>query len=155
MKRLTLIKHAPGAPGLRILGLGPNLLPSEGLSKLKSFLEQHAFWASNRNLKDLRQVLSGSSAVITLWRGKRLIGFGRATSDGIYRAVLWDVVIANDSQGQGLGRQIVEALLATPPLRKVEKVYLMTTNCTAFYKQLGFESCPDQSLLRRIKSIKN
>jgi N-acetylglutamate synthase-like GNAT family acetyltransferase len=94
-------------------------------------------------------MLAGSTAVVSLWRGRRLVGFARASSDGIFRAVLWDVVIPEDLQGQGLGRQLVEALLQTPRLRQVERVYLMTTNSAGFYRQLGFELETSQQLLRR------
>ena len=94
-----LLIHAPGAPGLRWLGLGPGLWPSRGLWKLQRLLNQHAFWAQGRSLGQLRQMLAGSAAVVSIWRGKRLVGFGRASSDGVFRAVLWDVVIPPDLQG--------------------------------------------------------
>jgi N-acetylglutamate synthase-like GNAT family acetyltransferase len=87
--------------------------------------------------------------VVSLWRGRRLVGFGRASSDGVFRAVLWDVVIPEDLQGQGLGRQLVEALLNTPQLQGVERVYLMTTNSAGFYEQLGFQRVEGQQLLLR------
>jgi len=77
------------------------------------------------------------------------VGFGRASSDEVFRAVLWDVVIPEDLQGKGYGRQLVEALLNTPPLHNVERVYLMTTNSAGFYKQLGFERVNGQQLLLR------
>ncbi|WP_269621979.1 GNAT family N-acetyltransferase [Prochlorococcus marinus] len=152
MQRLKLIHHAPGAPGLRFLGLGPYFLPIQGLTKLQKLLEKHAFWATGRNYKNLRKLLAKSTIVITLWRGKRLIGFGRATSDGVYRAVLWDIVVAGDLQGQGLGRKVVEALLSSPSIKEVERIYLMTTNSDEFYKQLGFKNCNHQKLLIRSKS---
>ena len=76
-----------------------------------------------------------------------MAGFGRATSDGIYRAVLWDIVVAGDLQGIGLGRQVVDALLAAPALKNVEKIYLMTTNSSDFYLQLGFKKSHNQELL--------
>jgi GNAT superfamily N-acetyltransferase len=126
-----LLIHAPGAPGLRWLGLGPGLWPTRGLWKLQRLLNQHAFWAQGRSL----------------WRGKRLVGFGRASSDGVFRAVLWDVVIPEDLQGQGLGRHLVEALLAAPALRGVKRTYLMTTNSASFYRQLGFSDAGPQELL--------
>jgi ribosomal protein S18 acetylase RimI-like enzyme len=146
---LRLIQHAPGAPGLRWFGLGPALRPSRGLLKLQRLLDKHAFWASGRSRTDLRRLLAGSEAVVSLWRGKRLVGFGRATSDGLCRAVLWDVVVAGDLQGRGLGRQVVEALLAAPMVRGVERVYLMTTNSAGFYRQLGFNDAAPQALLVR------
>ncbi len=152
MENLKLIKHAKSAPGLRLCGLGPYFLPCNGLNQLKKLLDKHAFWARGRQYKHLRKILAQSTVVISLWRGKRIIGFGRATSDGIYRAVLWDIVVADDLQGLGLGRKVVEALLANKSLRNVEKIYLMTTNSTEFYKQLGFENCTNQELLIKLKS---
>ena len=52
-------------------------------------------------------------------------------------------------QGRGLGRRVVEALLASPKLRKVERVYLMTTNSNGFYEQMGFDTVTSQHLLIR------
>jgi len=145
---VQLLIHAPGAPGLRWLGMGPGGWPTRGLWKLQRLLNQHAFWAQRRSYPQLRRMLAGSAAVVSLWRGKRLVGFARASSDGVFRAVLWDVVIPEDLQGQGLGRMLVEALLGTPRLRRVERVYLMTTNSGGFYRQLGFEQVSSQELLR-------
>ena len=117
MEGTRLILHAPGAPGLRWLGVGPGWRPTRGLLKLQRLFNQHAFWAENRSIEELRRMLKGSATVASLWRGKRLVGFGRATSDGIYRAVLWDVVIPEDLQGKGLGRQLVEASQLPPTQR--------------------------------------
>ncbi len=147
--RIRLVRHAPGAPGLRLLGLGPGYKPSRGLLKLQRLFRKHAFWARERSIPDLRQMLRGSPVVVTLWRGKRLVGFGRASSDGIHRAVLWDIVVAGDLQGRGLGRQVVEGLLDSPRLHQVERIYLMTTDSAGFYRQLGFSSAEPQHLLIR------
>ena len=150
MARIRLVEHARGAPGMRWLGLGPGYRPSRGLLKLRRLFQKHAFWAENRSNSDLKRMLAGSTVVVSLWRGKRLVGFGRAHSDGIHRAVLWDIVVAGDLQGKGLGRRVVEALLAAPAIRDVERVYLMTTKSSGFYKQLGFtEANPQQLLIRK------
>ena len=147
--RIRLVRHAPGAPGLCLLGMGPGCRPTRGLLKLQRLFRKHAFWAQERTTADLRRMLTGSPVVVSLWRGKRLVGFGRASSDGIHRAVLWDIVVAGDLQGRGLGRQVVEALLDSPRLCRVERVYLMTTNSAGFYQQLGFSSAEPQQLLIR------
>ena len=129
------------------MGLGPDLLPTRGLFKLQRLLNQHAFWAQERSIDQLRRMLAGSAAVASLWRGRRLVGFARASSDHTFRAVLWDVVVPEDVQGRGLGRKLVEALLQHPSLQGVERVYLMTTNGAGFYNQLGFSRVNDQTLM--------
>ena len=129
--------------------MGAGLRPSRGLLKLRRLFQKHAFWAQQRSDAELRRMLRGSDVVVSLWRGKRLVGFGRASTDGIYRAVLWDIVVAGDLQGRGLGRKVVEALLSSPSLCNVERLYLMTTNSAGFYQQLGFKNVDPQQLLIR------
>jgi N-acetylglutamate synthase-like GNAT family acetyltransferase len=145
---ITVIRHRAGAPSLR-LGLGPGLRPVDAIGQLQKLLNCNSFWATARSRVQLRTMLKGSSVVVSAWSGQQLVGFGRANSDGVFRAVLWDVVVAEQSQGQGLGRQLVEALLAAPALAQVERTYLMTTNCEGFYRKLGFNAVQHQRLMRR------
>ena len=147
MAPIRLVHHAPGAPGLRLIGLGPNFIPARALLKLQRLFDRHAFWARGRSFTQLRRLLAGSDAVVSVWRGKRLVGFGRATSDGFSRAVLWDIVVAGDLQGHGLGRRVLEELLHAPAVVGVERVYLMTTKSAGFYCQLGFQTADPQQLM--------
>ncbi|MBR8830867.1 MAG: hypothetical protein N5P05_000209 [Chroococcopsis gigantea SAG 12.99] len=109
------------------------------LHKLQNLFNLATFWARDRHLTDLATAVQFSEPVISVWDRSFLIGFARATSDGIYRATVWDVVIHPDYRGQGLGRKLIETLLAHPRLQKVEKIYLMTTYQQKFYQCLGFE----------------
>ncbi len=147
MSVISLVKHAPTAPGLRLLGIGPKLTPTNGLKKLQSLLNENTFWARGRNKEQLCKMLTNSTVVVSLWHEHQLIGFGRATSDLVFRAVLWDIVIASDRQGLGFGKLIIEAILTNKKIKSVEKIYLMTTNCSEFYQQLGFKLNSKQSLM--------
>jgi ribosomal protein S18 acetylase RimI-like enzyme len=145
---IRLIRHGSGALALR-LGLGPGLRPVGALAQLRQLLDRESFWAAGRPPDGLRRMLRGSQAAVSAWEGDRLVGFGRATSDGAYRAVLWDVVVASDHKGRGLGRRLVEALIEAPALARTERVYLMTTNSAGFYERLGFRSKVSQNLMVR------
>ena len=149
MKEISLIKHSKGALGLRLFGLGPNLRPTNGLSKLQKLLDTNAFWAKNRAINDLKKSLANSDVVISLWVGKEIVGFGRALTDGIYRGVLWDIVIDQNHQGKGFGKLIVNNLLSSKKVRNTKKLYLMTTNKKLFYSQLNFKEVTSQNLLIR------
>ncbi|MEO1466548.1 MAG: GNAT family N-acetyltransferase, partial [Cyanobacteria bacterium J06633_1] len=92
------------------------------------------------------------------------IGFARATSDGIYRAAIWDVIVDPDYQGVGLGRKLVQTVLSHPLVCKVERVYLTTTHQQSFYERIGFErnetttmvlynSPTEDDLARRIQEL--
>lgn len=109
------------------------------LEQLRSLFDLAAFWAKGRRLEDLATAIAFSEPVIGVWDDDRLIGFARATSDGIYRAMIWDVVIHPDYQGAGLGRKLVETVLSHPRLSRVERVFLTTTNQQAFYERIGFQ----------------
>jgi ribosomal protein S18 acetylase RimI-like enzyme len=117
------------------------------LGQLRQLFDSHSFWAQNRSRVALARMLLGSCSVVSAWHDGRLVGIGRATSDGVFRAVLWDVVVAADYQGHGLGRRIVQALIASPAVASAERVYLMTTNSGGFYQRLGFTGDHGQQLL--------
>ncbi len=106
--------------------------------QLQRLMDLTAPWARNRDLKDLERAVLASNPVVHLWDGDFLVGFARSTSDGVYRAMLWDVIVHPRYQGQGIGRTLVETLLAQPQLAQVEKVYLVTTDQKGFYERLGF-----------------
>ena len=147
MKDFILIKHASGAPGLRLLGLGPNLLPLRGLEKLQALFEANTSWAKKRDKQDIKKMLSRSEAVVSVWKDKKLIGFGRATSDKVYRAVLWDIVVEKSQQNIGIGKKIVYALLSNNLISNVEKIYIMTTKFESFYSKIGFKLANSQKLM--------
>ncbi|KJH73392.1 GNAT family N-acetyltransferase [Aliterella atlantica] len=109
------------------------------LIQLQALFKLGAFWAKERSTDDLRIAIENSEPVISLWDGQKLIGFARATSDGIYRATIWDVVIHPDYRGAGLGSKLVETVLSHPRMNRVERVYLMTTHQQRFYEKIGFE----------------
>jgi len=117
------------------------------LDQVRRLFDAHSFWAQRRSRRALARMLLGSCSVVSAWQGARLVGIGRATSDGVFRAVLWDVVVATEQQRQGLGRRLVQALLASPAVAAAERVYLMTTNSSGFYARLGFTAHHGQHLL--------
>lgn len=114
---------------------------------IQRLFDENSSWARQRPHAALVRMLLGSCCVVSAWRGNRLVGFGRATSDGVFRAVLWDVVIAADFQGQGLGRTIVQDLIRNPAVAAAERIYLMTTNSSGFYERLGFQQNHKQKLM--------
>jgi ribosomal protein S18 acetylase RimI-like enzyme len=106
--------------------------------QLHNLMNLAAPWAQNRAIEDLQTMVANSNPVLHFWDGDFLVAFGRATSDGVYRAMLFDVIVHPRYQGKGIGRHLVETLLDHPQLRKVEKVFLVTTHQQGFYERLGF-----------------
>ena len=149
MEEISLIKHSKGAMGLRFFGLGPNLKPTNGLNKLQKLLDRNTFWAKSRTINDLKKCLANSDVIVSLWVGNEIVGFGRALTDGIYRGVLWDIVIDKNHQGKGFGTLILKNLLSSKKIKNTKKLYLMTTNKKRFYSQFNFKEVTSQDLLIR------
>ncbi len=129
------VSHGVDARSVQ-LRVGPEFVD---LVQLQALFNQVAFWASDRSLEDLQTAIDHSDPIVTAWDGDRLIGFARATSDGVYRATIWDVVVNPNYQGAGIGRTLVQTLITHPRLSRVERTYLMTTNQQKFYERIGFE----------------
>ncbi len=147
MSSITFIQHKKGSPGFRHFGLGPKLHPCRGMQQLITLFNENTFWAKSRNLIDIQRMLKQSDVVVTVWSHKKLIGFGRSLTDSIYRAVLWDVIIASEYKGRGYGRLLIEKIIKSKELMNVEKIYIMTTNHKEFYKKNGFQDSYPQILL--------
>ncbi|NJM62197.1 MAG: GNAT family N-acetyltransferase [Oscillatoriales cyanobacterium RU_3_3] len=109
------------------------------LPQIQELFKAAAFWARERKIEDWEIAIANSEPVVTVWDGERTIGFARATSDGIYRATIWDVAIHPDYQGAGLGRKLVQTVLSHPRMCRVERIYLMTTYQQSFYERIGFQ----------------
>jgi N-acetylglutamate synthase-like GNAT family acetyltransferase len=109
------------------------------VAQLQELFNRAAFWAKERSVAQLAIAIANSCPVVTVWDGERLIGHARATSDGVYRATIWDVVIDPEYQGFGLGRKLVQTVLAHERMRQVERIYLMTTEQQKFYERIGFQ----------------
>ncbi len=122
-------------------------LDATAFNQLLELFHSTAFWAKDRRPEDWAIALSNSKPIVTVWdsgsfgtQTERMIGFARATSDGVFRATIWDVVIHPEYQGAGLGRKLVETVLMHPHVARVERVYLMTTHQQKFYERIGFEA---------------
>ncbi|AFY59946.1 GNAT family N-acetyltransferase [Synechococcus sp. PCC 6312] len=123
------------------LGFSQGTIPSPTeVQQVQALFEQGTFWAQGRDLAGLTQAILASDVVVTAWNGAKLIGMARALSDRVYRATVWDVVVLPQYRGQGLGKQLVQTLLETPELKRVERIYLMTTHHQAFYERFGFQT---------------
>jgi N-acetylglutamate synthase-like GNAT family acetyltransferase len=138
-------------------GLSPQSSASsspEDFRQLQALFQAAAFWAQDRTLADLEIAIAHSLPIISVWDREHLIGFARATSDGIYRATIWDVVIHPDYRGAGLGRQLVQTLLAHPHMNRVERIYLMTTHQQRFYETIGFVSNSNSTMLLHQNNVR-
>ncbi|HUN56371.1 MAG TPA: GNAT family N-acetyltransferase [Smithella sp.] len=65
----------------------------------------------------------------------RLIGFGRAISDGAYQAAVYDIAVVPDFQKMGIGRMIMEKILER--LSGCNVILYASPGKEDFYRKLG------------------
>lgn len=94
-------------------------------------------WAKARTVQSLERMLQQTSLHVSAWQDERLVGFARALSDGVFRAVIEDVVVTHELRGHGLGRELLRLLLAE--LHGVEEVALgCLEHLVPFYESFEF-----------------
>lgn|SRR5579875_2063681 len=86
----------------------------------------------------IKQVFEASNVFAFATVNGRIVGCGRAITDGVFNAAIYDVIVHPEFQKQGIARQIMENLL--DQLRNVSCVHLIaTTGNEEFYKKLGLK----------------
>lgn len=83
-----------------------------------------------------RRAFEASHTTVFVYDGERLAGFGRAISDGVYQAAIYDVAVQPEQQGKGLGRLIVQRILENLPGCGV--ILYASPGKEDFYRKLGF-----------------
>jgi len=86
-----------------------------------------------------------------LYRDGQQLGFARVLSDQVHFAYLADVFIVPEAQGQGLGKQLIEAILADPRLQGLRRFMLATSTAASLYERYGFEAVTEpNNLMNRV-----
>lgn len=84
-----------------------------------------------------KKAFENSYAVIFVFAEDKLVGFGRALSDGAYQAALYDIAVVPEHQGQGIGRIIVEGLLER--INHCNVILYAAVGKEDFYQKLNFK----------------
>lgn len=75
---------------------------------------------------------------------KRPVAFARATGDGVFNAIIWDVVVDPTFQGIGLGKAVMERLLEELLQKGITNIALYSEpRVLGFYRPMGFVADPD------------
>ncbi len=91
-----------------------------------------------RDPEQLLRAAEKSYAVCSAYDGTAIVGFGRALSDGEYQSAIYDVVVMPEYQGRGVGKAIMEALLAELPQGPGPVLIYAVPGKQGFYEKLGF-----------------
>ena len=109
------------------------------------FLSQ-SYWSPGVDIQVVKKAMKGSlcfgmydSSKQTLPGGGQ-VGYARMITDKATFAYLADVFIDKNYQGKGLGKWLIEVILAHPDLRGLRRILLATKDAHKLYEQCGFTS---------------
>lgn len=110
-----------------------------------------AYWSAGIPRAVIERAVAGSVNAGLYDADGRQIGYARAVTDRATFAWIADVFVLESARGAGLGRFVVEALLAHPDLQGLRRLMLATADAHELYRSYGFTDLddPDIYLVRR------
>jgi len=100
-----------------------------------------------RDPEKIRVALEHTDSLVWIQERKsqnNAVAFARATGDGVFNAIIWDVVVDPSFQGLGLGKAVVERLMRDLVGRGITNIALYSEpRVLGFYRPLGFVADPD------------
>jgi GNAT superfamily N-acetyltransferase len=115
-------------------------LTPEDAPALTALYEQYDWWA-DRDPARVRVALEATEVAVGVEDGSEgLVAAARVLTDYAYYANVFDVVVAADRRGEGVGRLLLEGVLTHPDLEAVDGLGLLCREgLVPFYESVGFE----------------
>ena len=104
---------------------------------------QKEWWSRGRKPEDVKTMLKHSNEIFVLTDTATggLAGLARVLTDYVYKALISDVMVAEEYRGRGLGRFLMDAICTHPPLRSVRHMELYCLpEMVPLYQKWGFTS---------------
>jgi ribosomal protein S18 acetylase RimI-like enzyme len=83
-----------------------------------------------------KKAFENSQTVVFAFDEDRLIGFGRAISDGAYQAAIYDIAVLPEYQGKKIGATIVNSIVKASP--QCNFILYAAPGKETFYKKMNF-----------------
>ncbi|NIF34047.1 GNAT family N-acetyltransferase [Enterobacter sp. Cy-643] len=101
---------------------------------------------SPRPLEAARKGLPGSCYGVHIEYFGRVVGMGRIVGDGALNFEIVDIAVDPDYQGQGLGRAVMESLMAWLEQHAPDGAYItLVADVPELYEKFGFKSVRPES----------
>lgn len=103
-------------------------------------LFQQEWWTKGRTFDEVKVILANSLSIALVERAtKHLVAYSRVVTDRVYIAHILDVIVYKPFRSKNVGKQLLNAILSHPDLKKVLKFELKCLpNLIPFYEKCGF-----------------
>lgn len=83
---------------------------------------------------------------VSVFKENELVGFGRVISDGIYHALIADLIVSTEYQKNGIGSKILKMLLDKCLEHNIRDIQLFAAKEKyKFYEKYNFKKRPDNA----------
>jgi GNAT superfamily N-acetyltransferase len=106
------------------------------IDRIHAFLSQQAYWAIGRSYETIARSIA-NSLCFGIYDRDGQVGFARVVTDYATFAWLCDVFVMDSWRGQGLGKWLVECVVAHPDLTNLRRILLATRDAHELYRQSG------------------
>lgn len=108
------------------------------LIAIHDFLTNRSYWARGRSFETVKRSIENSICFGVYDNTDKLVGFARVLTDSAVFAYIMDVFILEDFRKQGLGKQLMDAIMKYPDIQGLQRVMLATNDAHKLYEKFGF-----------------
>lgn len=108
------------------------------LPRIHAFLATDSYWATGIPLEVVRRAVEGS-LTFGVYQGAEQVGFARVITDYATFGYIADVFVLEAWRGQGVGKWLMQVILAHPDLQGFRRWVLATRDAHGLYQQVGFK----------------
>jgi len=106
------------------------------LNAIHAYLSQ-SFWAEGIPKETMAKAIT-NSLCFGLFDGADQVGLARVVTDRATFAYLCDVYVLETHRGRGLGKWLIEVVMAHPDLQGLRRFQLVTRDAHGLYSRHGF-----------------
>ncbi len=113
------------------------------------FLHDDSYWAKGVP-RDVVDRAIDNSLCFGLYGDGGQVGFARVVSDRAAIAYMADVFVLAEHRGRGLGKRLIETVMAHPDLQGLRRFFLGTADAHALYRRFGFRPLAEPGRMMEI-----
>jgi aralkylamine N-acetyltransferase len=122
------------------------LLTEEQAYQIVEMYQAQGWWQPHDDDKGclIARIIKGSHCFVIATEGDKIVGMGRAISDGISDAYIQDLTVAKDRRKRGIGKRILRTLLESLRADGISWIGLIAEpgSCN-LYSHAGFREMKD------------
>jgi len=125
------------------------------VTTIHHYLSSESYWAAGIPREIVEHSLRQSLCLGAFGDAGAQVGLARAVTDYATFAWLCDVFVLDAHRGRGLGKALVQAMLAHPRLQTLRRFALGTKDAHRLYAQFGFTplAAPERQMEKRYPNV--